>query len=93
MSNIKFGDFIKSEKIEIRKNIITFLERNDSTSSKSSYEILNNILNNVYKELDANIYLFNFINSSYFVFHRIKSNNILKYKYTFTFPLINDIIK
>ena len=39
MSNIKFGDFIKSEKIEIRKNIITFLESNNSVSSKSSYKI------------------------------------------------------
>ena len=48
---------------------MTFLESNNSTSSKSSYEILNDILNNVYKELDANYYLFNFINSSYFVFH------------------------
>jgi len=57
------------KKMEIRKNIITFLESNNSTSSKSSYEILNDILNNVYKELDANYYLFNFINSSYFVFH------------------------
>ena len=57
------------KKMEIRKNIITFLESNNTASSKSSYEILNDILNNVYKELDANYYLFNFINSSYFVFH------------------------
>ena len=93
LSKIKFEDFIKSEKIEIRKNIITFLESNNSVSSKSSYEILNDILNNVYKELDANYYLLNFINSSYFAFHRTKSNNCFKYKYTFAFPLIKDIIK
>ena len=93
LNNIKFEDFIKNEKIEIRKNIISFLESNNSASSKSSYEILTDILNNIYKELDANYYLLNFINSSYFVFHRIKSNNCFKYKYTFAFPLINDVIK
>ena len=93
LSNTKFEEFVKNEKIEIGKNIITFLESNNSYSTKSSYEILNETLNNVYKELDANYYLLNFINSSYFVFHRINSNKSYKYKYTFSFPLIKDIIK
>ena len=85
MSNIKFGDFIKSEKIEIRKNIITFLESNNSVSSKSSYKILNDILNNVYKELDANYYLLNFINSSYFFFIELNPIIVLNINTHFLF--------
>ena len=91
--NQNFEEFIKNEKIEIRKNILTFLESDNSVALKGSYEILKDILKYVYKELDANFYLLNFINSSYFLFHRINSKGGLKYKYTFAFPLIKDIIR
>ena len=41
-----------------------------------------------YKEIDKDHYLLDYINSSYFVFHRIKTSTPVKYKYTYAFPLI-----
>ena len=81
-------EFVKNVKIEIKKEILSFFENIDSTLKKNKYNILEDILEKAYKEIDKDHYLLDYINSSYFVFHRIKTSTPVKYKYTYAFPLI-----
>lgn len=89
-----FNEFVKNEKVNIKTDIINFIESNNSMIQIDIFSILKNIVNNENKELEKlennSTFLF-YTNSSYFLFHRIKNQNFIKYKYTYAFPLIKDI--
>ena len=98
-NNLDFKNFVEKEKFNIKDNIINFLRSDNSIPQNDLYSILKKIVKNENKELDelkdleSPYNYLNYIDSSYFLFQRIKNNNSIKYKYTYAFPLIKDIFE
>jgi hypothetical protein len=91
-NNINFEEFVKEEKYEIKNNILNYINNDYSLNLMNKYEILDNIMKNENKVIDFNFNLFKYINCSYFIFNRINIDNKIKYSYTYSFPLIKDIL-
>ena len=93
--SIKFEDFVENEKINIKNHIINFIESNNAfIKTDDLYTILINIKTNENKEiqiLEKEDNYLNYIDTSYFLFQKIKKENISKYKYIYLFPLIEII--
>ena len=88
---LSFEEFVKQEKENILQEIKNFYEK-FNLSNKKLTEIINNIILNESKIINQNINLFDYINGSYFIFYKTKSNNnSFCYEYKYAFPLVKSI--
>lgn len=91
-SGLNFDDFLDNEKQDIKKEILNFIS-SEKIPNLNIFLIITKIIVNENKEINYDYNLFKYLDGNYFIFHKIKTEKNIKYRYTYSFPLIRIILE